>query len=244
MKKLLFLSLVVFLAMLACGKKDSNNTPTGPTVPADAPKYITHTITIPAKMSSSADTHAQTVVYYMGMANALSASLGNYFLPPSLNKAGALDGDGPWEYSWTDGELTVTVHIKVVGENYVWEVYYTGKKNDFSVSSWLGVNAEQAKNERSGSFTSFVPPGASVAANFNWSLDTADALMFEVIAPAFLAGSRFVGQVNTDHSGNLEVHQLAGDIYVLAQKYQWDTQGAGQWWEYENDVVKNSGQWD
>lgn len=243
MKKLLLFSLVMFLAMVACGKKESN-TPTGPTVPADAPKYITHTITIPAKMTTSTDSHAQTVVFYMGLANGLSASLGGYFLPPSLNKLDALQGDGPWEYSWKDGELTVTVHIKVVGDNYVWEVYYTGKKSEFAVSNWLGVRAEQAKNESYGTFTSFLPPGEDVAANFIWALDTANALSFRVYAEQFMAGTRFIGNVNADNSGTLEVRQISDSIYVLTQKYQWDAQGAGEWWEYENDLVKSSGQWE
>ena len=242
MKKLMIFALAAVMMLSACGKKES--TPTGPTVPTDAPRYKTHTITLPAKMSSSSDSRAQTVVFYMGMANSLSASLSGYFLPPSLNKTLELQGDGPWQYSWTDGEVTVNVHIKAVGERYVWEVYYTGKKNDFTVNNWLGVRAEQSKNERNGNFTSFLPPGNAVAATFIWALDAANALTFEVVAAQFMAGSRFVGTINADQSGVLEVYQLSGSVYGLAQKYQWNQEGAGQWWEYDNGTVTANGSWE
>ncbi len=78
--------LIILALVVGCGKKETTPTPTGPTVPADAPRFITHSIVVPAKLASSIDAHAQMVAYYMGLANALSASLSSYFLPPSLRK--------------------------------------------------------------------------------------------------------------------------------------------------------------
>lgn len=242
MKKLMLL-LWISMLIAGCGKKESTPTPTGPTVPADAPRFKTHSIIVPAKLAASSDAHAQMVAYYMGLANALSASLPNYFLPPNLRKAVGSEGDGPWEYSWVEGEATITVKIKAVGDKYLWEVYYSGKRNDQAVTNWLGVRAEQAKNERSGSFTSFVPPGTTIAASFVWSLGAANELIFQVEAPSFMAGSRFTGQINTDHSGTLKIEQLVNGVFVLVQSFSWNADGSGSWIEYNGNVITAQGSW-
>ncbi len=240
MKKIAVAAAIVLL--VACGKKETT-TPTGPSVPSDAPRYKTHRITVPPKLATSSDVHAQTVAYYMGLANALSASLPGYFLPPSLRKGGVYEGDGPWEYSWSEGEFSATVKIKASGDQYIWEVYYTGQKNDVSVSNWLGVRASQGKDERSGTFTSFVPPTSAVAASFTWSIDPSAALNFQVEAPSFMAGSRFVGRLHADGSGELQVFQQIDSGWSLVQKYQWTAEGAGEWWEFAGGVTTAQGSW-
>ncbi|RPH94549.1 MAG: hypothetical protein EHM72_15530 [Calditrichaeota bacterium] len=194
-------------------------------------------------MQQSGDTHAQTVVFYASMANALSSTLGSYFTPPSLNKMGAMDGDGPWEYSWKEGELTVTVKIAIVVDQYVWEAYYSGKINDISVNNFLAVKAQQALNERSGNFESYQPPLSTVQATYSWSLDSAESLLFQVIASTFQQGGKFVGKSNVDQSGELLVYKLQGQDYVINQQFLWHRQGTGEWWDFTNGVVDSSGVW-
>ncbi len=235
MRKFLALFVIGSLLVLSgCSKddKDDKKSPTGPSDTSDVPTFKIHKIEIPPAMPQSNDQHAQTVVLYMNLANAFGATLNNNFVPPSLNKA---SGDGPWEYNWKDGDLQVSVVIKKLTEKYTWEVSYNGSDDENVYQNFVAFRAEQGLDERSGKFFAYIANTELVLGQYTWSLDENDTLHFEVIAEAYLPGSKFVGLVNSDRSGTLEIISTIGNTELLQQKYQWDSAGAGEWWEYDQD---------
>lgn len=244
MKKMLSLFMIGMLLIVGCSKDDKDkegSTPTGPTVADDAPTFKTHKVELPENMKNSSDEHAQMVVGYTGLANLFSASLNGYFVPPSLNKA---SGDGPWQHVWQKDDLSVTVLIKKLTDRYTWEVSYTGQDDEHVYQNFIAFRAEQALDERSGVFYMYDPETALVLGQYSWFLDDNDALHFEVSADNFIKGVKFVGMVNTNRSGMLELFNTLGETDILQKKYQWDSAGSGEWWEYDAaGTLLNSGTW-
>ncbi len=240
-----FFSLVfamVLLLIIGCSKDDDKqNNPAGPTVPEGAPTFKIHKIELPEKMQQSTDPHAQNVVIYTGLANNYGAAMNGYFTPPGLAKN---MNDGPWEYQWQDGGLDVNVLIKKLTDKYTWEVVYNGNDGKYDYSSFVAFRAQQAENERSGSFNAYVPNTTIVLGQYSWELASDDVLHFEVSASMFMEGSRFVGSVNPDNSGTLEIYQGIGILNSLAERYLWDKDGAGEWWEFSaGNNIEDHGTW-
>lgn len=231
-----FFSLIIIgslVLMLGCSsdKDENKSNPTGPTTADDAPTFITHKVELPANMQNSNDQHAQTVVIYTNLANLFSATLNGYFVPPSLNKA---SGDGPWQHVWQEDELNITVLIKKLTDRYTWEVSYTGQDDDGNVfQNFIAFRAEQALDESSGAFTMYDPESEVITGQYAWSVDENSTLHFEVSAEQQIKGVKFVGMVNTDRSGVLELFNTLGETDMLQTKYQWDSDGLGEWWEYD-----------
>ena len=73
-------------------------------------------------------------------------------------------------------------------------------------------------------------------------IDDAEKMTFLVTATGFGDASAFVGFVNADNSGELEVFQDAGRTN-RTERYQWDKDGNGTWWEYLNGAETDSGEW-
>ena len=107
------------------------------------------------------------------------------------------------------------------------------------------IKALQAMDERSGSVFAYIPNTSQLLGQYNWSLDENDALHFEVFPPAnpFVRGSRFVGVINSDNSGEFRVYIDLGSEDVLIESYKWNSVGDGEWWEYENGEMVHYGTW-
>ncbi|MBN1559426.1 hypothetical protein JW998_04205 [candidate division KSB1 bacterium] len=244
MKKLMSLLLIAALVMsMRCSKSDDNN-PIGPGPAGDAPTLVTHKITIPQKMKESTDPHAMLLVSYMSLANTFSASLNSSFAPPSLAKPIIASGEGPWEYSWKDGGKDIRVIITALTDAYQWQLFYTSNDGTSEYNNWMAMKAVQHKNERSGSYYSYVSNTAVVLVQFDWYLDENDNLHFEVRSPQnpFVRGNKFIGVVNTDMSGELDVY-ISADADALIEAYKWDAVGAGEWWTYDDNQLVDSGSW-
>lgn len=244
MKKFLSLFIIGSLLIVAgCSKDDKDNegsTPTGPSG-SDAPAFKIHKVEIPPTMQVSSDQHAQTVVLYMNLANAFGATLNGNFVPPSLNKP---NGDGPWEHNWQDGDLTVSVLIEKLADKHTWVVRYNGSDGEDVYQNFVAFRAEQALDERSGKFFAYLPNTEIVLGQYTWSLDENETLHFEVVADAYLQGKKFIGMANEDRSGVLEIVSTTGDQDMLQEKYQWDKDGAGEWWQYDNQGnLVDTGMW-
>ena len=238
--KITLFGLAAILVFAACSKDKDNN----PTMPSneDPPQLQMQSLTIPAKMQQSTDPHAQTVVFYMQMANIFNTSLAGYIHAP--------DGVGPttregnlWEYNWKQDALDIILRITDESDNFSWVTQFNGKDTEYDYHNWIAYRATQSKDEKSGSFTAYLPNTKIPLGEYIWSLDDDGALNFEVDASALQQGRTFEGVLNTDHSGTLHVFESQNGQNILIEKYDWDAEGVGQWWTYENGELKESGAW-
>ena len=195
-------------------------------------------------MKESTDSHAVMLFSYMNLANTFSASLSSSFVPPSLAKPINMFGDGPWEYSWKDGGKDIRMVITALDDAYQWQLFYTSNDGTSAYNNWMAMKAIQQKNERSGSYYSYVSNTAIVLAQFDWSLDASDNLHFEVRSPEnpFVRGNKFIGVVNAGMSGEFNVY-ISAESDTLIESYKWNAAGAGEWWTYDDNQLVDSGSW-
>ena len=235
----LMITMAAVLVFAACSKKDSN--PVTPTT-EEAPQLNLQNITVPDAMKQSSDIHAQIVVGYMQMANIFTSSMAGYVNPPSSTAPAKRQGN-LWEYNWTLDALTVIVRITDDADKYSWVTQFQGSDANYTYQNWIAYRATQSKDATSGSFTIYAPNTTVVIAQYTWNLDDAGALHFNIVTAALQQGNTYSGVLNADKSGTLEVSQTADGQTVLLEKYQWNADGSGRWWTYENGKVKESGTW-
>ena len=238
-KAILPVSLATILIFAACSKNEDNN----PTTPStEAPQLQMQTLDIPAKMMQSSDPHARTVVFYVQTANFFAAGMSGFIFPP--------DGVGPttrkgqlWEYNWTQDALQIFLRVTEGADDFSWVTQFNGSDTEYDYYNWVAYRATQSKDEKSGSFTAYLPNTAIKLGLYTWLIDNKGTLHFEVDASALQQGRTFTGVLNADKSGSLQVYATINGQNVQIEKYEWDAAGAGQWWTYENGEIKDSGVW-
>jgi len=158
---------------------DSGTWSTGwePTEPP--PAMSIGSVSVPTAMEQSENPMAQMAVGFVAMANAFS-SYGAYLTPPG-GKAAA-DGDGPpWEYTWSEGGLTITMTITEVGTEYHWDIVLDGTDGTYTYTDWLVIHAEQAQDGSSGLMIVYEPVTTNILAQWSWSTDLSGVYTFEMI---------------------------------------------------------------
>ena len=58
---------------------------------------------------------------------------------------------------------------------------------------------------------------------------------FLVTAPGFGEASAFSGSINADNSGVLDDYKGVDQNNII-EKYEWDQDGNGKWWAYNNGI--------
>lgn len=135
--------LLIFAAALfigGCSSSDDDG-PSGPS--GDNPPEMGGSdinITIPDGMANSQDPMALLAVTYIQMANSIS-TYGGWFDPPNGIRAAAES----WEYTWTEGGLTVTLIIEETSSMYTWDVYVDGSDGYYTYDNWHMYHAWQGK---------------------------------------------------------------------------------------------------
>lgn len=231
------IALAVIVLFTGCNKDDNPAAPTG-----EAPQYQIQTISLPEQLEQSSDPHAQTLVSYMQLANVFASSMAGYILPPDGYTPEKREG-GLWEYNWKQDALNIALRIRDEQDKFSWVAEFNGKDTQYDYVNWIAYRATQSKDAKSGSFTAYVPNTTIVLGQYNWYVDDAGALHFEIKVSAMQQGGTFVGVLNPDKSGTLEIYENIGGQDVLSEKYQWNADGSGQWWIYENGQEKESGSW-
>ncbi len=231
------IALAAILVFAACSKDDNPTAPTG-----EAPQYQVQTITLPQQLEQSSNPHAQTLVSYMRWANIFASSMTSFIVPPDgytpERREGAL-----WEYNWKQDALDILLRIQEEQDKFSWVAQFNGKDTEYDYYNWIAFRATQSKDAKSGSFTAYLPNTTIVLGQYTWSIDDAGALHFKVTTSALQQGGTFIGVVNPDKSGSLEIYKTINGQDILIEKYQWNADGSGQWWVYENGEVKDSGSW-
>jgi hypothetical protein len=227
------LALMALTLTSACSNDDS---PTG-TTPSDAPEFTgsSNTITVPAGMANSDDPNAMMASAYIGMANAIGGH-GAMFTPPT--RAMATDGP-PWEYSWTEGTLTITLIINETDTMYTWDVYIDGTIDQEVYDDYLFYSAWSDIDGSCGGLT-FYAYDSSGMMEWEWCTD---ALGVFTMTMSFSDGMNTVAidlLVNADGSG--EISYVFNGITVF--EAIWDALGNGEWWTWdEGGTPTGSGTW-
>jgi hypothetical protein len=58
----------------------------------------------------------------------------------------------------------------------------------------------------------------------------------------FVQGNKFIGVVNMDTSGELNVY-ISAESDTLIESYKWNAAGAGEWGTYDDNQLVDSGSW-
>jgi len=239
MKKLSWLTwlLVLMTAIFVGGCSSSDDGPSGPS--GDNPPEFGGTdnvITVPQGMMNSQDPYAQMAVGYIQMANGV-AGMGGWFEPPSGLRA----ADGPpWEYTWSDGDLTVTLIINETSTLYTWDVYLDGSDGYETYDDYHFYHAWEEKDGGCGGLEFFAPEEDGYI-EWSWCTETDGTFTMNMY---FTDGqSDFTIDVLVYANGSGEISFMVDDVTTLY--VTWTSQGDGAWWSYdeEGDPTGN-GTWD
>ena len=231
---ILWLLALMALTLVSACSDDSSPTGTTPTGP---PEFTgnDNTITVPPGMANSSDPNAALANAYIGMANAISGH-GAMFTPPTR----ATETDGPpWEYTWSEGGLTVTLIINETDTMYTWDVYIDGTIDTEVFDNYLFYSAWASIDGSCGGLTFYAYDGSGM---MEWEWCT-DALGVFTMTMSFTDGSDTLAidlLVNPDGSG--EISYVINGVTVF--EVIWDALGNGEWWTWdESGTPTGSGTW-
>lgn len=236
MKKTTWMAwLLIFTAALfigGCSSSDDDG-PSGPS--GDNPPEMGGTgvnITVPAGMANSQDPHAQIANGYIQMANSISDH-GGFFTPPSGIRAAAES----WEYSWSEGGLTVTLIIEETSNMYTWDVYLDGSDGYYTYDNAHMYHAWEYIDGSCGGLEFYSLDEYMGELEWTWCTDSAGVFTMTMTTYYELESFEIELVVYPDGSGDLS-YTFDG---ILELYIEWNADGSGSWWTYN---PADSGNWD
>ena len=236
-----FLMMLVFLLVVGCSEDESPTKPANSEPTTQPPAWDVDTIKVPQKMAESQDPKAQLAVCYITLANTISG-YGLYILPPSTDEEfpGTSSQDGLfWTYTWTVEDLTITEKIWETEDKYVWHLIFNGTDGEFTYENWKFIHAEATKDGKSGHMIVYEHGTTEVEVQWTWNTDAQGVYTFVMTSD----DDRIEITVNLDYSGKLEFFEEVDDNYVLSLKVEWQSDGTGQWWVYEDGKITSTESW-
>lgn len=232
---ILFTSALALVLVSSC-KKDDDNNPNN-----NAKQYETKTVTVPDAMAQSSDPGAQEATAYLNMVNSM-ATYGSMMTPPSKSTPVTNYKDGGTEvYTWEVNEgmnnYTATLTITETATMYSWQMSITGTMDSYTFTNFVFISAETTIDGMSSSITLYEFDGSGIAMTMSWQ-DNGSSVTFNFEVPGSI---RLTVSVNADNSGWMEVYEWNGSSYYLDFRIEWTATGNGQWWEYIDGVISDSG---
>ncbi len=236
--RLSLLTLIFGLLLLSCSDDKKDNT-TGPA--EEPPETVTvETIEVPQAMQQSTDQYAQLTVQYIQLVNYLQQLAINLQPPAQMGKVAQtpLTNDGPpWIYTWTDGTITATLTITIEDNLYHWKLTYSGIIEGVQFDNVTVFEAWADQDGTYGKFIWYDTNTKEKIAEWVWDKDDQGVLSFTYTD--YENGDKIIIKQNPDLSGVLEVYENN----LLTFKAQWNADGSGSWWTYENGSLTDSGTW-
>ena len=180
-------------------------------------------------MAQSEDTYAQMAAGYVEMANGFS-TYGYLFAPPPRALC-SVNRDGEWTYTWSVGNLIITLVITETSTNYYWKIYYDGTEGTTTYDNFLFIEAEQTLDGSSGSLFIYIDPAQTgYALMWSWNIDADGAYHFTY---ELFEDVKIEVVVNADGSGYLEFYDYGTAGYWRIFRIEWTAEGTGEWWQYD-----------
>ncbi len=243
-QKLLFaiLSVLFLFVISACSDKDDTDPQDDPQ--NQAPTYLANTVTVPDAMAQSNDQGAQMANMYVSMANGFAGFAGMMTPPPYKSDFKSTNDGDPWIYTWEFVEgsdaYTITLTIFETVTQYEWTMVINGVLGGVTLTDFMYMEANQNLDGTAGAFYMYDPDQSGDVMSVVWSTDANGVyyLTFE-----FTNDVKIELVSNPDGSGQISVYEWAVNVYQLTFEAIWDATGSGEWWEYYNGVLENSGTW-
>ncbi len=237
-KKMFLSFLIALLAFsLSSCSKDNGSNPVTPEKKEPA-KLQMKEVTLPEHLLQVTDPHAQMAVAFVQMANGFR-NYSPFFNPPS-GSTFTPGENGEW--TWQEGDLTIKLVYNEGTDMISWKIYLTGSFEGYTVSNWLGAEAEQANDGKSGHLLIYEPGTSNILSEWNWNIDATGTYHFEFTNLADF--QKLVVTVNIDNSGVLEFYVGNENQNYMQYKITWTANGSGQWWEYDSlGTIVAQGSW-
>ena len=244
MKKVILLLLfpLIFAALLLTGCKKDNDSDSNPDN-QNAEPYPFKTIIIPEVMAQSANPGALMAVEYISSYNDMAA-YSSMLKPPGKSVRIFYKDDGEEIYNWeTDndsGKYTSTLKIWKSDYKTTWELFVTGNLDGHELTNFKYLSAIHLNDGTGDSFVVYNPATGLWHKDINWYGDGNgnDDLAFTVFEETKLHVA-----LNSDGSGSLEYSLWVGDANMEVFKAQWNTNGHGIWWQYDDGMETGNGSW-
>lgn len=239
----IWIIVILFISLLFSCSDDGGST--GPE--ETEPEWETQTVTVPDNMQQSQDPMVQMAVGHINTANNMMNTYSSFLQPPEKAKVSSpgsyYEKEGPWTYSWSENNLTITLTINESEDDYEWTVVLDGTDGEYNYDNWTYIYATTSQNNSNGHIKVYKQVTDNVGAEVIWSTD--DAGVFNMTIEQFYdtqTKSELIS--NPDGSGEVNHYEYMEGSYVIQFKAEWQTDGSGEWWIYDdNGEVENSGSW-
>ncbi|HER00157.1 MAG TPA: hypothetical protein ENO22_12530 [candidate division Zixibacteria bacterium] len=238
---ILLFSLFVLIS-IACSSGDNIVDDDGPTTEDPPDFYQIAEINVPAGMRTSDDSHAQLAVSYIDLMN----SFANIVIPPPAAKACAhfsavSDGEPDWVLKDTIGNLVITFNIFESPDFYAWDWIFDGDDGENSYNNWTAMHLEVHKTLDFGTLILYEYHSQNNALQWTWGHTEDDAYSMEYYE--YPENNKYEVRIYPDNSGRLHHYGMVGQEYIQEFQVEWNQDGSGHWWEYENGEYSADGTW-
>lgn len=228
----------VLIVFTGCKKDNENEDPN-----QEAPDFKTQQIDLPDAMTNANDPGAQQATAYVNMANSYAA-MGAMMVPPGKSTLVKDLKDGtPWTYTWEvddgTGQFTVTLTVTEDAVKYMWEFVINGNLDGIQVTNFVYLRGIEYKDGSFSSLEGWDPQTGELAFSWTWS-NNSGTITMELLFPG---ETKIVVVINPDNSGSMEFYEWMNNQWILEFRVVWTAAGTGEWWEYDNGVLVDTGSW-
>jgi hypothetical protein len=233
---LLLLMIIPALFQISC-KKDEDKSETltyKEPVAASRSEVVTIPASLQEKAQSNTDIGATIAVSYMGLVNAISSYSNSFVIPEGAKVQGKKSGSVV--YFWTNGGYSFWMtYTELVDKNtwtYDWEIP--------GAARFTYIEAEEAKNGKSGNWTIFNPDATSdYVWTYDWSVNATNTYSASLQWKDNDELSSFDVIANADNSGSFKYYVSS----VLVSDINWNADGSGTYWISSDGVNVIQGSW-
>ncbi|MBS3766892.1 MAG: hypothetical protein KGY75_02035, partial [Candidatus Cloacimonetes bacterium] len=225
---LLVIGIIIVSLLFSCSDDGGS---TGPDEPE--PEWQPKTVTVPENMEQSQNPMVQMAVGHINTVNGMMNTYSSFFQPQKSYK----DDGPPWEYDWTEGDLTIHLTITECEEadyDYEWTVVLDGSDGEYTYDNWTYIYAKTSNNNSSGHVTIYEQVTDEVCAIVTWNTD--ESGVFTMTIEDFHGTQTKIELTsNPDGSGEVDYYEQIEGSYVIQFRAEWEADGSGQWWTYDEN---------
>lgn len=227
----LFIVLLLSLVITSCSKKDDKNV----NDPEEPPPGIP-TVAFKGPNTTSTDPMALATKGIVESMNAYPMMFSVF----ASTKPTSSDGQWKWVLNVGPGATETFSASKNSQGGYTWKFVLNGTIDDVTYNNWKLLEGTTSADGKSGNWKIYDDNSTTLLAEYNWSTNSAGVLSGTMLGyDNAIVTEKLEITNNPDNSGSL----LSYKNGQLDFKSTWTATGTGQWWSYENGVVKTQGNW-